>query len=556
MGQESAYQVVVSDSSNTIKHLKFNHHFEAIDSMDVLNSLNSIKNTAIAKGYIAASFDSLTWDKDTVSAFFQPGELYSWSSLKPGNVPEEYLSRARFREKLYREESMNPHQVGILFDRLLRFAQNNGYPFATVKLDSVHLGEKSIQAVLDMNLGPYTQLDSVIIKGKLESNRKYIENYIGFKKGSPYDQSVIDNAANRLKEIQFIQPIKRPEVGMRPGAADIYLYLDPKKASRFDGILGIQPDDVTGEIRITGDIKLNLLNALKRGESINLRWQSLQSGTQELNLSLEYPYLFDTPLGASFEFDLYRRDTLFSQVRSQIGVPYYLRGGHYIKVFYENLQSNVISNFELTLDEFVDSRVNMFGVGASYYKLDYRFNPRAGFFIDAEFAAGEKKIIENSEIDPSEYEDIELESDIYNLNLETGQYIPFGRRSTILLRVKSGYFANDNMFRNEMYRIGGLKTLRGFDEQSILASAFAIGTIEYRFLLEQNSNLFLFFDQGIYEDALRDDVIQDEPFGFGGGISFETKAGIFSLTYALGKQFDNPIEIRSGKIHFGFISFF
>lgn len=124
------------------------------------------------------------------------------------------------------------------------------------------------------------------------------------------------------------------------------------------------------------------------------------------------------------------------------------------------------------------------------------------------------------------------------------------------MKVQGGLFLNENMFRNEIYRIGGLKTLRGFDEQAIFATGFAIGTIEYRFILEQNSNVFVFFDQAYYEDKTREDVLSDTPFGFGAGVNFETNAGVFSLTYALGKQFDNNISFRGGKVHFGFISFF
>ena len=38
--------------------------------------------------------------------------------------------------------------------------------------------------------------------------------------------------------------------------------------------------------------------------------------------------------------------------------------------------------------------------------------------------------------------------------------------------------------------------------------------------------------------------------------SFATKAGIFNISYALGRQLDNPLLFRSNKIHFGFISVF
>ncbi|HQI46911.1 MAG TPA: hypothetical protein PLC59_12715, partial [Bacteroidales bacterium] len=59
-----------------------------------------------------------------------------------------------------------------------------------------------------------------------------------------------------------------------------------------------------------------------------------------------------------------------------------------------------------------------------------------------------------------------------------------------------------------------------------------------------------------YDSKTVQKYIHDTPYGFGAGVCFETKAGIFSLTYALGKQFDNPIYLKSGKIHFGVVSYF
>jgi hemolysin activation/secretion protein len=113
-----------------------------------------------------------------------------------------------------------------------------------------------------------------------------------------------------------------------------------------------------------------------------------------------------------------------------------------------------------------------------------------------------------------------------------------------------------NVFENELFRIGGNNTLRGFNEESIFASTFSIVNLEYRYLLEENSFLFAFFNGAYYENKAINRNIVDRPFGFGAGMSFETKAGIFSISYALGKQFDNPIEFRSAKVHFGITSLF
>ena len=117
-------------------------------------------------------------------------------------------------------------------------------------------------------------------------------------------------------------------------------------------------------------------------------------------------------------------------------------------------------------------------------------------------------------------------------------------------------FGNSTIFKNELFRIGGLKTLRGFDEESIYVSTYVIPTIEYRFLFAQNSNLLLFTEGAWYENNSNGMYIKDMPMSVGAGINFETKAGILSLNYAIGNQFGNGFDVRSGKIHFGLTALF
>ena len=116
------------------------------------------------------------------------------------------------------------------------------------------------------------------------------------------------------------------------------------------------------------------------------------------------------------------------------------------------------------------------------------------------------------------------------------------------------FLYNEALFDNELFRIGGIKTIRGFDEESIFASSYIIGTLEYRFILDKNSSIYAFSDGGYYEKT--NSTINDTPIGFGVGMNFQTGAGIFSINYAVGKQFDNPIDFRASKIHFGFVNFF
>jgi len=549
--------IIVQSDTPIPPKIKLPTYILAADSGDAVLQLNQLKHQLIEKGYLTAGFDSLSAiESDTLYSRVYFGKHYKWANLKAGNLPEEYLTRSGFRQKIVRDEAFSPAALAKLMEQSLKLAENNGFPFASLRLDSLQINDEYIEAVLNMELNQFTLVDSVIIKGNIKTNRKYLQNYLGIKTDVPYNQSVLNKIPVRLKELPFVKVIKPYEVGMRPGKADIYLYLDAKKASNFNGILGILPDEGTGKTQITGDIELNLLNSLSQGESINLKWQRLQTKTQELNVDFTYPFLFNTPIGLELGLNLYRRDTLFSRVNSLVGVQYFFKGGNFARIFYENNQANVISAEAFSIDQYIDSRTNLYGVGINMRDLDYRFNPTRGYFLETSVAAGRKKILKNRAVDDAEYSGLKINSDIYNINLKVGTYISIGKRSTVLLRVRGAYLLNENMFRNEIYRIGGLKTLRGFNEQSIFASAYGVGTIEYRYILEENSNVFVFFDQGIYEDRSVEIPLQDDPIGFGAGINFETNAGIFSLTYALGKQFNNSIEIRSGKIHFGFISFF
>jgi outer membrane protein assembly factor BamA len=526
------------------------------DSFSVIQYLQGLRKNLVAQGYLTASVSELHWQGDTVEAVFEPGAKFEWAKLKTGSVPEEYLSRIGYREKFFRNEPFKPGSVARIFKGVLDEAENTGYPFAEVGLDSVKIRQNRIDAVLYFDRRQFVKIDSLILKGNIQTSHNYIENYLGIKEGMPYNQSTLNKIPNRLRELPFIQVIKPFEIGLRPGKADVYIYVDSRKASNFNGILGVLPDNITGDVLITGDVELNLMNALKRGETINMRWQRLQTRTTQLDVRFAYPYMFNTRIGADLKLNLYRQDTLFSQVILDAALQYFFSGINNIGVFVKQQQSNLISAEFFSADRFVDSRITMFGFLTELQNLDYRFNPRKGYFLDADIAAGTKVITKNSDVDPSLYDNINLETEIYNLNIAVGNYFPLGKRSTILLRIRAGHFINDNMFRSEMYRLGGLKSIRGFDEQSIFASSYGIGTLELRYLLEQNSNLFVFLDQAFYESAVQEQVVTDTPFGFGGGINFETGAGVFSLTYALGRQFDNNISFRSGKLHFGFISFF
>lgn len=513
-----------------------------------------------SKAYLTASLDSILVDSNQYRAFIHLGNVFKWSYLKPVNIDEEVLSKIGFRDKVFNNKPFNQRQLYNFLNETINHYENNGYPFASLSFDSVQIEGNNFRGNLILNKHHRYKVDSLLIYGTATISERYIQNYIRIKHSDSYNEALIKNISTRIKELPFVEEKQPFKVVFNETESKIILDLKKKQASRFNGILGIQPNNETGKLRLTGDVKLNLLNSFKKGEEIIFNWRSIQENTQDLNTGFSYPFVLNTPFGLDYNFKLYKRDTTFIDVFNKIGVRYILKGNNYFSVFYQNKSSSLLStkNFaSLTvLPDYADISSQLYGIGVYYSKLDYNLNPRKGYSIIAEGAVGTKNIKKNNAIKETLYDGLKLNSSLYNASSILDYYIPLRKRSVIKLSSKNGLTLNESLFDNELIRIGGLFTLRGFDEESIFATFYSIATVEYRFILEQNSFLYLFFDGAYYEKDNVKGYVSDRPIGFGTGMSFDTKAGIFSISYALGKQFNNPILFRSAKIHFGFINYF
>lgn len=556
-----SYQVYWSDNEPS-KKIKKNDNGKNLTAKEFEIQKERLFGKLSAEGYIASEI--LKFDSSSTPWIIEVaiGKQFEWKNLKAGNAEEGMLSKIGFRDKIYQNRPMSSSNVEDLFGKVIDYYENNGYPFASIQFDSVRVKNQKIEAQLKIDKSVEITIDTVIITGTAKISNRYLSNYLGIKSGDLYNEKLIRDIPIRIKELAFTDEYRTAEVefGIEVNSTKLYVYVNHKKANDFNGIIGFMPDENTGELLITGDIELKLQNAIGKGEVVDVSWKKLQTQTQDLKARIQYPFLFDTPIGVDASLHIYRRDTTFSTVTTDLGIQYIFRGGDYVKVFWEQEQSNLISTFDLDiateLPEYADVVINSFGFGSKIEELDYRLNPTRGFDIVGQVGFGNKEIRQNPSINPALYDSLALKSTRTKGQVTARYFIPFFNRHTFMIGNQSGILVNDNLFTNELFRIGGLKTLRGFDEESIFASNYSIFTLEYRFILEENSYFSVFYDQGWYENQSSTTFITDTPFGFGTGITFDTKIGIFSISYALGKQFSNPILFRAAKIHFGFVNFF
>ncbi len=548
---------------------------------EVEKELGRLRMSLSHLSYLANSIDSIHIKENSTQAFLSVGEAYKWAELQPGSVDPLFLSRIGFRERLYSNKPFYYKELLDLLEELQSYAENHGHPFAIAGLDSIQfLGNQSISAKLYLKKNLLITYEGVDIVGEdVKISRKYLERYLGINKGDIYDLSVIKKIPDRLKELPFLKETRKPVVTFRGNKATVNLFLEKRKASKFDFLVGVLPrNNVTqSRVLITVDGMFATQNLLGAGENIFVEFRQPRPSTQKLDLDLGYPYAFGLPFGADFDFSLYKRDSSFLDVEYDGGLSYLFTARHYLKVFAHSKRTILLeidTNRVLStrrLPDNLDTKTTDFGLEYHLSNLDYKFNPRRGFSSTLRGAAGFKSIDKNNDItllnDPDEpdfdfaslYDSLGTRAFQYQVDALIEGYIPFfpSQRGVIVLKNNTGgIFSPNPIYLNEHYRLGGTKVIRGFDEEGINASLYSIFTWEYRFLIGKNSYFNLFVDYGYAESKLPSGKIKDSPLGFGAGMTFDTQVGVFGINYAYGRQFGNPIDFRAAKIHFGYINYF
>ncbi len=558
---QKAYKLEVHFSIDNPLMLKSLHLANSYpDTVILFHELDRIVSVAQFKGYLLAEVSDRKWDGSTLRVTLKLNELFKLLKLKNGNINEAVLKQAGYRDKLFTDVAYNPAQLEALFRSILRVYENTGYPFASVSLDSINIEKEQVTAQLLAAPNRYFVLDSLQIVGDAKVSNLFLQSYLNLKKGTAYNEAAVRTINNRIQELPFLGSGRNSRVNFRSDEAHITLFLNKKNANQFDGIIGFAPNSESGKVQITGDVKLKLQNVFRRAERIDFNFKGLPKQSRELSLAANLPNLLKSPLGIDLSFELFKQDTSFQNVNTRLGFNYAFSGNNRLRFFIDSRSGSLISVSQYKnatrLPPFADVNTTLYGAGITREKLDYRFNPSKGYSIQVDASVGNKQIKRNPGLPAILYDGLTLKSSQYRVEGHADFFIPLSKRSVFTAANQTGIIFGGNLFKNELYRIGGFRTLRGFDEQSILANQYTIFNAEYRYLLERNSCLFAFINQGFLSQKTREENLKDNPVGFGAGINFETKGGIVSLSYALGKQQNNTVNLQRGKIHFGIITIF
>lgn len=528
---------------------KYSYAQQQPDSLTALQQSHTFLQQLYADGYLLARFSTVRQTADSTIIYLKAGEPYSWVSLRKGNIEERLLQRAGYRERFYRQKPFSYTQISRLMQRLVEQAENSGYPFALVRLDSLELDEKSISAALRYEAGPYITFDSLQLSGNVRINQRFLAAHLGVVPGAPFDQQRIEEVVRRLEALPYLRLADAPRLSFQNRQARLWLNLKRHPANRIDGLLGLQSRPAGG-VLLTGQVDLLLHNPFGGGKMIALNWQRLNEQSQQLELGYRHPYILNSPITLVLEGSLLKEQEQFLNRNARVALQSQQARGLLLSLEYQFKDSRLLD--KAIGPDLASFRVHKYGVRTEYKKLDNLIFPRQGYALGAAVLAGPKQVTRLADGSTAS-----LGSSLQmNAELQAQQYWSLAPKTVLTFRLAGAMLYDKKLFLPDLYRLGGLQSLRGFREKSLFASEYVLFGAELRQLLGNSSYVFLFYDQARLSYSLPAASYLEWPAGIGTGLSLQAGTGQFNLVYALGHQQNQPFSLRNSQVHFGYTSSF
>ncbi|NDP27984.1 MAG: hypothetical protein GZ087_11240 [Flavobacterium sp.] len=440
-------------------------------------------------------------------------------------------------------------EIESFLNTTLHKLEQNGFALAKLKLINIQKKNNSLYAELQFDFGQQRQLNAIVVKFG-ESNKKssfpegHLKQINRKYHNSTFNQDIVRKIREDFDKFRFVNQIKNPEILFTQDTTKVYVYLEKRKSNTFDGYVGFTNNEKS-KLVFNGYLDLALENSLKVGEQFSLYWKSDGNKQKTFRASIDLPYIFKSPIGVKSQINIFKQDSIFQNTKTSVDLGYFVDYNTRIYLGYQSTESSDIQN---TNSSSISDYNNSFTtVNIEYAKFDFlnsTFPKKTNLSIT--MGLGNRTTADFAETAGSS------KQTFININAMHNFY--WNTKNCFNINYQNYFLKSDTYIVNELYRFGGIKSIRGFAENSLQANFMTSIITEYRYIVSPDLYLHSILDYGYYKDTTANN--KGNLLGFGLGMGLRTKNGLLKLAFANGSnegqkiKFLNTIVTLSYNIEF------
>lgn len=526
--------------------------------LDLKNIIQNYQKAGYINCKITGSTKEYNFDSSDVSLFVNIEEgkqVFTGEVIFEGNK----LYKTPYLESIIDTKPGKVLDASVLnrdLTDLLNLYEKKGYTFVSITVKNIEEysedNTNKLRVVIKIDENEKIKIDNIVIEGNTTTKKAVITREISLGENNLISRENLLEIKRRLENLGYFESVEQPKILKYRNSTVLMIKVKEGNTNTFDGILGYVPPSLSeAKGYFTGLVNLSIRNLFGTGRRVEARFQKEVKTTQELELRYLEPWLFGYPLNINLAFLQRIEDSTY--IKRDVSVKS-------DALVSKKLTLSAIFNFgrvipTLTNNTFsiFDSRLLAAGIEIKFDSRDYVYNPFSGILYRTGYSVGQKKIYNASSF-PGR--DIPQDFTVQKGAVDLDFYYSFFKRQSSLVAVHGVEIRSPKFETADLYRFGGINSVRGYRDGQFLGSRVAWSNIEVRYSLSRKSFAAVFYDMGYYrrpEDDLFNIPAQEGfIFGYGLGIRIETGLGMFGVSYALGKG-DSILE---GKVHFGLINDF
>ncbi|AWA28713.1 hypothetical protein HYN48_00650 [Flavobacterium magnum] len=502
------------------------------DLKSIKATVGKVSEALTNKGYLENTFNETEKENDSVFNYkFSLGEQTKSVFIR---IPPALRDKMAIDSKSGIAEVSIAAAEAYLKNISLQL-ENRGFALAKVRLDHFRKTGRSLYADLIVDFGIKRQLNDIVVKGYEKFPAGHLASIKKQYGKKTFSQQNLKKIHDEFDKFRFVKQTKYPEILFTKDTTKAYVYLEKAKPSKFEGFIGFSNDEQS-DVKLNGYLDLLLVNILNSGEELSIYWKSDGDDQKTFNLGLELPYIFRSRLGLKTYLNIFRQDSTFQNTRTAIDLGYLFDYNKRLYMGYQSSESSDIQNQNsASLSDYKNSFVTADFEYRDFRSGDFLFPEQSKLSLKAGNGSRRSKLHSDQQA---------------FVSLDAFHNVYLDEKNIFNIRTQDYYLKSGMYIINELYRFGGINSVRGFNENSLQGNTLLSVLTEYRYRIAPNLYVHTITDYAYFEDSAMKN--EGTLFGFGLGFGILTKNGLLNLVYANGNANHQEIKLSNSIVHLSF----